>query len=349
MEKITTREIINAIKRNIWLILVPSLLIGGLALFFNLIKAEKYEANSVLIVTSNDQGPISYNKLLLNEKLANVYGQFLESDDLYADVANYRPDSFTTGQMIKDRLDFTVNPQGGTIAFSYQSYNEQEARDTLTLITENFRKYAKAFLNMENIEYLQEVTVKEASKTRKIIFTILGFIVGALVGLVMMLIKEILTDKIRSADDIRAMGIEVLADLTADNPSELAKLKRKVELTSTKALIGISPLNKEATLEQILGYLSEELKAPVFDLENLAKDGQSLGLIKEEIRKTKEINSYVLISEESFNSPSTIEISDIEDYKIILVPKSYTKTKLASALSELERLGIKVLGVIYHK
>lgn len=41
----------------------------------------------MLMVTgqSKDQA-ISYNNIILNEKLANIYSGFLESSDLYSDV-----------------------------------------------------------------------------------------------------------------------------------------------------------------------------------------------------------------------------------------------------------------------
>ena len=204
MEKITTKQIMQAIKRNKWLVIVPALILG-LAIFgTKVLRGNSYEAEAVLMVTSNDDEPISYNKLILNEKLANVYAQFLESEDLYEKVAE-KIDSNLEAEDIEDNLDYDVNPQAGVISFTYQDSNEDRAKDTITFIAEEFRSYAKDYLNMQNIDYLQNVVVKEMSKTKAIIFSILGLIVGALIGLLMLMIKEILSDEIEQADDILSL------------------------------------------------------------------------------------------------------------------------------------------------
>lgn len=134
----------------------------------------------MLMVTGESKDDaISYNNIILNEKLANIYSNFLESSDLYEAVSkklgqDYNPED------IKSNLDYEVNPQGGVISFSYTDTNKDMASDTLTLITEEFRTYALNFLNMDNIEYLQKTKVDAPSKIKGIIFSILGLVAGAL-------------------------------------------------------------------------------------------------------------------------------------------------------------------------
>lgn len=134
----------------------------------------------MLMVTGESKDDaISYNNIILNEKLANIYSNFLESSDLYEAVSkklgqDYNPED------IKSNLDYEVNPQGGVISFSYTDTNKDRASDTLTLITEEFRTYALNFLNMDNIEYLQKTKVDAPSKIKGIIFSILGLVAGAL-------------------------------------------------------------------------------------------------------------------------------------------------------------------------
>lgn len=145
------------------------------------------------------------------------------------------------------------------------------------------------------------------------------------------------------------MGVEVLADLSSENPAELAKLKRKIELYSDRAIIGLSPLKDSQANKNLLGYLSENLKAPVFELANI-RENSDMSTLKDQIRKIAGENPYVLVGEDSVNDPAAIEISSVEDYKILVISgKGLTKTELKSAVNELQRLGINVLGVVYHK
>ena len=344
MQKLTSKQIIEAVKRNILLLLIPAILLAGLSFFFTVVKSGTYEANSVLIVTSNNDEPITYNKLILNEKLSNIYGQFLESNDLYEKVASEISPDMKASE-IENNLEYTVNPQGGVIAFTYKDSNEARAKDSLTLITEEFRNFAKDYLNMENIEYLQNVLVKKASNTRNLIFTIAAFLVGGLLGLVIIIIKEILSDKINDADDIRELDIEVLADLSKERSGELAKVKRKIDNISLENIIGFTPLKVSKNQLDIANDLANILDAKVIDARSPRENFADF-----ESEMAEKLKNYrnVIFEEKSANDPISINLAKFEDYKILLVGKNSHKNELLGQVDEYKRLGIELLGVIYY-
>lgn len=337
---LTTQDIRKAINKHKWLIIIPALLIGFLAYFTQNILPGDYEAEAVLIVTSNDDEPITYNKLILNEKLANVYSQFLESENLFETVSE-KIDPDWDSKKVSKNFDYDVNPQGGVISLTYKDTNEKRAEDTLTLIAEEFRSYARNYLHMENIEYLQNVVVSKASKIRGIIFAILGLFVGALLGILLLILKELLSDRISTADDIRQLDYEVLADLTKDKNSELAKVKRKIKTKGANAVIGLAHLKNANTKVNIEGELANILNGLVISPENEKN-------ISDELKGLKANYPYILINEANFNSPEVIDLAEYEDYKILLLSKNALKNDLENAVNELERLGIDLLGVIYY-
>ena len=337
---LTTQDIRKAINKNKWLIIIPALLIGFLAYFTQNILPGDYEAEAVLIVTSNDDEPITYNKLILNEKLANVYSQFLESENLFETVSE-KIDPDWDSKKVSKNFDYDVNPQGGVISLTYKDTNEKRAEDTLTLISEEFRSYARNYLHMENIEYLQNVVVNKASKIRGIIFAILGLFVGALLGILLLILKELLSDRISTADDIRQLDYEVLADLTKDKNSELTKVKRKIKTKGANAVIGLAHLKNANTKVNIAGELADILNGLVISPENEKN-------ISDELKGLKANYPYILINEANFNSPEAIDSAEYEDYKILLLSKNALKNDLENAVNELERLEIDLLGVIYY-
>lgn len=337
---LTTQDIRKAINKNKWLIIIPALLIGFLAYFTQNILPGDYEAEAVLIVTSNDDEPITYNKLILNEKLANVYSQFLESENLFETVSE-KIDPDWDSKKVSKNFDYDVNPQGGVISLTYKDTNEKRAEDTLTLIAEEFRSYARNYLHMENIEYLQNVVVNKASKIRGIIFAILGLFVGALLGILLLILKELLSDRISTADDIRQLDYEVLADLTKDKNSELAKVKRKIKTKGANVVIGLAHLKNANTKVNIAGELANILNGLVISPENEKN-------ISDELKGLKANYPYILINEANFNSPEAIDLAEYEDYKILLLSKNALKNDLENAVNELERLEIDLLGVIYY-
>ena len=56
----------------------------------------------------------------------------------------------------------------------------------------------------------------------------------------------------------------------------------------------------------------------------------------------------VIFVEKSANDPMSIELAKLEDYKILLIDKKAHKNDLLNEAYEYERLGIKLLGVIYY-
>lgn len=338
---LTTQQIRQAIKRNKWLIILPALLLGFLAFFSQNIMAGDYEAEAVLIVTSNDDEPITYNKLILNEKLANVYSQFLESEDLFETVSEKIDPDWDSKEVAKN-FAYEVNPQGGVISLTYKDSNKERAGDTLKLIAEEFRSYARNYLHMENIDYLQNVVVNKASKVRGIIFAILGLIVGALIGILFTILKELLSDRIQGADDVRELGYEVLADLSGEKETELSKVKRKIKTNSPNAVIGLSALGKNKVNNSISANLAKLLAGAELRVEDEK-------IIDQELASLKSSYPYILVDETHLPKYKVIDLADYEDYKILLAARNTFKNDLVNEINELERLGIKVLGVIYYR
>ena len=67
MRKVTTYQLIDGIKRNISLLIIPAILFLGLVLGLGFkTSGGPFEASAVLIATTEEGEEISYNKLILN-------------------------------------------------------------------------------------------------------------------------------------------------------------------------------------------------------------------------------------------------------------------------------------------
>ena len=158
------------------------------------------------------------------------------------------------------------------------------------------------------------------------------------------MVKEILSDKIEDADDIRELGLEVLADLSNEDKSEYAKIKRKITNTSSKAVIGLSPIDDRSYNENISRNLSALLKSPVLTFEEITNLED-----KKDLTSYGQGENYLIIDEKSLTNSHVFDLAYLEDYKIVVAKKSTHKKDLLSQMNELKRLGIKVLGVVYYK
>ena len=253
------------------------------------------------------------------------------------------------------------------------------------MITEEFRTYALNFLNIDNIEYLQKTKVDKPSKIKGIIFSILGLLAGALLGILITIIKEILTDRIRDAKDIEDLGIRVLGDLTKDSKAAIYKTKASIDYLTENSVIGITSLDpKKSTYDFteklalamsksfglcLIDSLAEnkvvekKYESSEEDIKLIRYKGvdfiklreKSLDILdsyvfEDKIYELRDTYNYVLINESNIDSLEATVGLRYEDYKIIVANDPHMgREDLIRKINSIEDMGCKVLGVIYDK
>lgn len=380
MRKVTTYQLIDGIKRNLALIIVPTILVFALILGFGLKKnGGTYEASAVLIASPGEGEEISYNKLILNEKLANIYSEIIKSPDLYkkAEEGLKKGGSDLDYKELMAKTDYEVNPQAGLLTLTFTDTNEARAEDALKLIAEDFRLMAKDYLNADNLTYLQDVVVEKASKKKLIIFSVAGAILGALLGLAIVIIKTLLSDKIASEKDLNELGIDVLG--TSD---DILKIKAKIDHRLENGIVGITSLAGDSydfseRLTQAFAKNNGILFVDSKNIANIEGKYQSqveefkvlrrgpidyIALSKDDSEKILDSNeffseianrensyNYIIIDEKNLDTADPYLTARLCDMKIILVDDKTTKARLDEAIKDLRELGIGYCGVVFHK
>ena len=388
MKKVTSYQLIDGLRENVKLIIGSAILIFALVGGFIFIKSDGlYEASAVLMATSTDDNPISYNKLMLNEKLANIYGEILKSPDLYEDVEMKAVASSTYKQnesykQIMDQVEYQVNPQAGLISFKYSDKNEEMAKKILEEVCEQFKTKVREYLKVDNLSYLQEVRVNKTSLVREMIFSFMGLILGIALGIFLAIVKTLLTDKIVSEEGLYELGYDVFGSF-AKNGEGILKIKAVLENRLEEGIVGITSLAKESSFEfsdalakafsknngilfvdtkdkADIGdkYLSsaEDLKIirkGSIDFVSLPKDKSAEILDSNEffanvVNKENSYN-YIFIDEKQPDLDDTFISSKYQDLKIILVDKDTKIKELERLIRDYGNLGIGVCGVVYYK
>lgn len=380
MRKVTTYQLIDGIKRNLSLIIVPTILVFALVLGLGFRKTGGYEASAVLIATTGEGEELSYNKLILNEKLANIYLEIIKSPDLYkkAEEELKKGGSDLDYKDLMAKTDYEVNPQAGLLTLSFADNNEARAEDALKLIAEDFRLMAKDYLNADNLSYLQEVTVEKASKKKLVIFSVVGAVLGAVLGLAIVIIKTLLSDKIANEKDLRELGLDVLG--TSD---EILKIKAKIDHRLEDGIVGITSLASHDSndfSDKLTKVLAENNGVLFVDSKNAADiEGKYQSQVEEfkvlrrgtidyiaiskddsekildsneffsEIANKENSYNYIIIDEKNLDTADPYLTARLCDMKIILVDEKTSKARLDQAISDLRELGVGYCGVVFYK
>lgn len=390
MEKITSYELIKALKRNLKYLIVTVLVAGFLGFAFGkFVKKADYTADTTLIIVSDDEKEISYNKILLNEKLANIYGEVLKSYDLFQNVIDELNLDKEANELEKS-LKSTISPEAGMITLEYSDTNRDRAIDTLKGISEEFRKEVKKYLKTNNIDYLQKVNAPKEANNRAPIFAIIAMALGLFLGLLFIMFKEVLSQKINDSSYILFQdNLLLLGECEKNNDKGAKKVAAKILASNENLSFGITNFDKKdngnvpidiakelskskktlfvdlndengsssefANIEEILEN-NETFKNDM-DLSILAlKKQNDIDEILEDERfkdlmtNAKEEFSYIVFNEKSVDFAQVFLANKYEDGKIFMVNEGLSdRNTFQKTLEEFKSLSIKILGVIYNK
>ncbi len=210
MEKIKSSEIGKIIKDKLKYVCISALVFFLIGYFYTNSKTKNtYEAKAAVLITENKGEDLTYNTLMLNEKLANIYGEVLNSADLYQNVAKKMNDE-DLADKLKDNLNTEINAQAGIITFEYKDKGEKETAQALNYIISEFQKDIKDLLGKDNMEVLQNVSLSDASSKKPILIGIFLGLMALILSLVIIVTKEFIAGKIRSYHYFDNIDVDLL-------------------------------------------------------------------------------------------------------------------------------------------
>ena len=219
-QEIDLLELGKQILKHSLLILILSILIGAGA--FGLSKyviSPKYEANTSMIVSSskqnidqnNPQADVELNQINANRALVSTYSEIVKSRGI-ADkvIANLNLDM--------DYEEFTdmvsIEPVKDTQIISVKVVDTiaQRAADIANETSMIFKDSITQIMNVDNVQILDKATLpEEPSSPNVIIYTVVGFVLGFILGIGISVIKEVSNTRVKTSEEVtEAFDIPVL-------------------------------------------------------------------------------------------------------------------------------------------
>ena len=207
-------ELFEVLKKNIFMILIVSLLCTAIGLFSSVFVIDKkYSSEATIYITPRvtEQGTIDYNSVQTNSKMVNNYMEILKGETILAKVA--KQVGLESYEEVQDALTITNPENTELISISAKTMDPELSQQIVSLTVSTFTEDMMDILNLNNVTTINEAKVNaDPVSPSKAKFTILGFGIGLVVSCGYVCITYLFDKRLRTRDEAENfLGIPVLA------------------------------------------------------------------------------------------------------------------------------------------
>lgn len=214
-ETIDLREYFFILKKKIWVILLSAVICGvisGLVSFY--VLKPTYEANTTLIVNKEMEDETAQvstsDDLNFVQKMAVTYGEIIKSKSVIASTINKLNLDMTYEDLSK-AVSVTNVENTQIIKISVQNENPRIAATICNTIPEIFSTEAQRIVKASGTEVVDRAIVPEKPiKPNKTINILIAMVLGMMVSVFVIFLREGLNTKIKEPKDIESkLGLPV--------------------------------------------------------------------------------------------------------------------------------------------
>ncbi|MEW9077523.1 YveK family protein [Terrisporobacter glycolicus] len=214
-ETIDLREYFFILKKKMWIIVLSAVICGvisGLASFY--VLAPVYEANTTLIVNKEMENETTQmttsDDLNFVQKLALTYGEIIKSRSVITSAINKLNLDMTYEELSKE-VSVTNIENTQIIKISVKNKNPKVAATICNTIPEIFSTEVQRIVKASGTEVIDKAAVPEKPiKPNKIINILIATVLGGMVSVFVVFLRESLNTKIKEPKDIEdKLGLPV--------------------------------------------------------------------------------------------------------------------------------------------
>lgn len=220
LEEISLEEVFYILRKRMKLIIgftIFCIMVTGIVNFF-ILKPE-YETFTTLMVGKPKDyqsvgNELDYNDLLLNQKLAPTYREFVKMRVVTDEVIeNLGLD--ITHENFAAKVNVNLVKDTEIIKLEVQDNNPNLATEIANETANVFMKHVKDIMMVENIKVIDQAQVpKNPIKPRKTINIAIAGVLGLMMGIFVVLLLEYIDNTIKTPDDVeRHLGLPIIGTI----------------------------------------------------------------------------------------------------------------------------------------
>lgn len=208
-------KILETIKKNIWLlILLPIifLLLSAILTFF-VIKPEYQASTQVLVNQKKEEKNVGVQEVQGNIQLVNTYAEILKSPRIL-DKVSKSYDKYSSEKLNK-MVNVKTQANSQILNISVTDHKKKESEAIANKVANVFKDEMPNIMNVDNVSILSKANgTAEKVSPKTVMNLIIGFVVGLIVAIFIIALKEMLDKRIKTEEDVeRELNVPVLGSI----------------------------------------------------------------------------------------------------------------------------------------
>lgn len=229
-EELSLLELFKVLKKHIFMILISMILGAGLSSAFMIFFVDEiYKSEAQLIVNQNSNidkevAAVQYNDLQTSISLINTYSDIIKSQSLLQEVSNSLNNEISV-PALRQNLTVEQSPDSQSFMIKANLESPDLAQRVVATVTEKFIDVLPKIYqdNTTNVYVLSDASYNSDRVSPSLFrYIVIGAILGLLLSLIMVFIREINDNTIRNEDFLMSIGLVNLGEV-----NRLSKDERK--------------------------------------------------------------------------------------------------------------------------
>ena len=225
---IDLRDIFYLLRKNALIILLAALILGGIAgLISATVLDPKYESTSKIYILTQSTSITSIADIQLGTSLTTDYLELIKSRPVVEQVIKNLKLDVNYDTMLSE-LVVTNPPDTRILNITVTDTNPYMAKIIANDFATVARKQISEIMKTEEPTVVEEAVVAEnPSSPNKLMNTLIGFLLGALLCIFVVILRDILDDTIKSPEDVETyLELNTLASVPLKAGATKQKRKR---------------------------------------------------------------------------------------------------------------------------
>lgn len=212
-DEISIMELVNLLRRNVWLI-VGLTLLGGVIAFSvsSFILSPTYEASSTVFIRPRvNDGQISTGELAANARLANTYAEIARSN---AVLRNVSVSGFSVNE-IRESIAITAVRDTEIMRFSSTTTSPTASAAIANQVVNAFISEVYEIIEIENLYVIDQAEVNPQRVGPNVLLnSLIGLVLGGMISIGIIFIMTMLDRTISGRDQVEALlEVPVLGEI----------------------------------------------------------------------------------------------------------------------------------------